>query len=154
MRGPPPQDRARWGVRLIASEAAKRKLAPQGGRETVRILFEGHELKPRREIKWRLAERNKEYIARMEDVLALYERPLSDCQPVNCMNEKPVMLRADVRPPRPMRPGGNARRDGEHRRRLTKPTPSRSSPPFADSLPEIVARYPEADAIPQGLDHS
>jgi transposase len=46
---PPPQGIARWSVRLIATEAVKRKLAPQVGRETIRILLQGHELKPWRE---------------------------------------------------------------------------------------------------------
>ena len=49
--GPPPEGLARWSVRLIASEAVKRKLAPQVGRETVRILLQSHELKPWREKK-------------------------------------------------------------------------------------------------------
>ena len=47
--GPPPQGVARWSVRLIATEAIKRKLAPQVGRETIRILLQSHELKPWRE---------------------------------------------------------------------------------------------------------
>jgi len=45
----PPQGRARWTVRLIAEEAIKRKLVPQVGRETIRILLQSHELKPWRE---------------------------------------------------------------------------------------------------------
>jgi len=49
--GSPPKGMARWSVRLIASEAVKRKLAPQVGRETIRILLESHELKPWREKK-------------------------------------------------------------------------------------------------------
>ena len=44
--GPPPPGMARWSVRLIAAEAMKRKLAPQVGRETIRILLQSHELKP------------------------------------------------------------------------------------------------------------
>jgi transposase len=47
--GLPPQGIARWSVRLIATEAVKRKLAPQVGRETIRILLQSHELKPWRE---------------------------------------------------------------------------------------------------------
>jgi len=47
--GPPPQGVARRSVRLIATEAVKRKLAPQVGRETIRILLQSHELKPWRE---------------------------------------------------------------------------------------------------------
>ena len=46
---PPPQGIARWSVRLIATEAVKRKLAPQVGRETIRILLQSHEPKPWRE---------------------------------------------------------------------------------------------------------
>jgi len=45
----PPDGQARWTVRLIAEEAIKRKLVPQVGRETVRVLLEGHDLKPWRE---------------------------------------------------------------------------------------------------------
>src|SRR5271168_1741953 len=43
--GSPPPGQARWSVRLIATEAVKRKLVPEVGRETIRI----HELKPWRE---------------------------------------------------------------------------------------------------------
>jgi putative transposase len=48
---PPPEGRARWSVRLIAEQAARRKLAPPVSRETVRILLESHDLKPWREKK-------------------------------------------------------------------------------------------------------
>ena len=49
--GSPPEGRARWSVRLIAEEAARRKLAPAVSRETIRILLESHDLKPWREKK-------------------------------------------------------------------------------------------------------
>ena len=45
----PPEGRARWTVRLIAREAVKRKIVPRVGRETIRVLLEGHDLKPWRE---------------------------------------------------------------------------------------------------------
>jgi hypothetical protein len=105
----------------------------------------------------------------MEDVLALYEKPLSEKEPVVCMDEKPVVLHADVRPPRPMRPGRAARRDCEYQRRgtanafcgvepkagrhFTKVTPNRSAPQFADYLLEIVAAYPHADTIHLVMDN-
>lgn len=47
--GSAPKGRVRWTVRLIAEEAVKRKLVPQVGRETIRVLLENHELKPWRE---------------------------------------------------------------------------------------------------------
>jgi len=45
----PPQGRARWTVRLVATEAVRRKLVPRVGRETIRVLLESHDLKPWRE---------------------------------------------------------------------------------------------------------
>jgi hypothetical protein len=118
---------------------------------------------------WCVAELNEEYIARMEDVLKIYEKPLSEREPVVCVDEKPVVLHADIRPPRPMRPGRIARRDCEYQRcgtanvfcgvqpkagrHFTKPTANRSSPQFADYLVEIVANYPEADTIHLVMDN-
>jgi transposase len=118
---------------------------------------------------WCVAELNEEYIARMEDVLAIYEKPLSERSPVVCVDEKPVVLHADVRPPRPMRPGRILRRDSEYERRGTanvfcgvepktgrhfiKPTSNRCSAQFADYLVEIVANYPEADTIHLVMDN-
>src|SRR5258708_20235210 len=94
----------------------------------------------------------------MEDVLALYERPLSEREPVVCVDEKPVELHADVRPPRPMRPGRIARRDSEYERRgtanvfsqlqpkagrhFTKPTPNPGSPQFPHYLLDIPPHSP------------
>jgi transposase len=46
---PPPEGRARWTVRLLTEEVIKRKLVPNVGRETIRVLLESHELKPWRE---------------------------------------------------------------------------------------------------------
>ena len=46
---PPPEGQARWSVRLIATEAVKRKLVPTVSRETIRLLLQNHDLKPWRE---------------------------------------------------------------------------------------------------------
>jgi transposase len=45
----PPGGRARWTVRLVAEEVIERKLVPQVGRETIRVLLLHHDLKPWRE---------------------------------------------------------------------------------------------------------
>ena len=105
----------------------------------------------------------------MEEVLEVYERPLSAKEPVVCIDEKPVVLHAEVRPPHPMEPGRVARRDCEYERRgtanafcgvepkagrhFTKITPNRSSMEFADYLVEIIASYPEADTIHLVMDN-
>jgi transposase len=118
---------------------------------------------------WCVAELDEEYLGRMEDVLALYEKPLSETEPVVCIDEKPVVLHADLRRPRPMHPGRILRRDCEYERRGTanafcgvEPkagrhyphvTPNRSSPEFADYLLEIAEHYPAADTIHLVLDN-
>ena len=118
---------------------------------------------------WCVAELDEEYIARMEDVLAVYEKPLSVREPVVCIDEKPVVLHQEVRPPVALQPGRVARRDGEYRRcgtanvfcgvqpkagrHFTKVTNDRSSPEFADYLLDVAARYPEADTIHLVMDN-
>ena len=54
---------------------------------------------------WCVPELDEAYIAGMEDVLETYERPYNPAQPVVCLDEKPVRLHADVRPPTPAAPG-------------------------------------------------
>ena len=43
---------------------------------------------------WCIPELDDAYIARMEDVLATYERPFDAAEPVVCLDEKPVSLHA------------------------------------------------------------
>src|ERR1700746_799833 len=118
---------------------------------------------------WCVAELDEEYIQRMEEVLAVYETPLSEREPVVCVAEKPVVLHQDVRPPLAMRPGRIARRDGEYQRCGTanvfcgvepkagqyypKGAVNRASPEFAHYLLELAIRYPEADTIHLVMDN-
>jgi hypothetical protein len=59
---------------------------------------------------WNVPELNEDYVRCMEDVLKTYEQPYDLKQPVVCVDEKPVTLHADVRPPSPAQawPGGQA----------------------------------------------
>jgi transposase len=118
---------------------------------------------------WCVADLNEEYIRRMEDVLKLYEKPLSEEEPVVCIDEKPVVLHQDIRAPLPARPGRLARRDYEYKRcgtanvfcgvepkagrHFPKPTATRSAAEFADYLVGIVAHYPEARTIHLVMDN-
>jgi hypothetical protein len=65
---------------------------------------------------WCVADLTDEYIEKMEDVLETYERPYNAEEPVVCLDEKPVTLHADIRPPSPAAPGREARRDNEYER--------------------------------------
>lgn len=58
-----------------------------------------------------------EFVWRMEDVLDLYADPPDAAHPVVCLDECPVQLLGETRPPQPPRPGHAARRDYEYERR-------------------------------------
>jgi hypothetical protein len=112
---------------------------------------------------WVVADLDEAYIAHMEDVLELYERPYNPEQPVICLDEKPVTLHADLRPPAAARPGREARRDNEYERRgtanvfcaveakagrhFTFATPDRSASEFAQVAFEIALQYMQAKTI-------
>jgi hypothetical protein len=116
-----------------------------------------------------VAELNDEYLAKMEDVLETYERPYDPAEPVVCLDEKPVMLHADVRPASPAKPGREARRDNEYERRgtanvfcavepkagrhFTFPTPDRSAFEFAQVACKLAMHYPEAQTIHLVMDN-
>src|SRR5450759_3444773 len=118
---------------------------------------------------WCVAELNEEYVEKMEDVLAVYEQPLSAPEPVVCADEKSVTLHADVRGPLTMEPGSVAERDYEYERRgtanvfcavepkagvhLTKATPTRSAAELAAFLRLIADHYPDAKTIHLVMDN-
>jgi transposase len=166
----PPEGRARWTVRLIAEESIRRKLVPTVGRETIRMLLQSHDSKPWRIKSWCVAELTPEYIHNREDVLATYERPRNEKQPVVCLDEKPVQVLADVRAPlTARRPGQIAKQDNEYERRgtanifggvepksgrhFTTVTPTRSGAEFAGMMQQLVEAYPEAETIHLVMDN-
>lgn len=105
----------------------------------------------------------------MEDVLETYERPYNAEEPVVCLDEKPVTLHADIRPPSPAAPGREARRDNEYERcgtanvfcavepkagrHFTSPTPDRSAFEFARFTCEVAMQYPAAKTIHLVMDN-
>jgi len=105
----------------------------------------------------------------MEDVLEVYEKPLSAPEPVVGVDEKSVTLHADVREPIAMKPGSVAKRDCEYERRgtanvfcavepkagmhVTKATPTRSAAEFAEFVRLIADRYPDAKTIHLVMDN-
>ena len=118
---------------------------------------------------WCVAELNPEYIERMEDVLAVYEKPYNPAEPVVCLDEKPVSLHADVRAPIPAKPGKPAKQDNEYKRcgtanvfgvvepkagrHFTTATPDRSGAEFARMVGHVVEQYPAAQTIHLVMDN-
>ena len=118
---------------------------------------------------WCIPQLDEEYIEKMEDVLATYEKPLSVQEPVVCLDEKPVTLHQEVRKPIPMQPGQVSRRDYEYKRcgtanvfcavepragvHFTRATPNRTASQFADFLQSIADHYAEAETIHLVMDN-
>jgi hypothetical protein len=116
-----------------------------------------------------VADRDADYIANMEDILAVYARPDDANESVVCVDEQPVTLRADVRPGSPARPGRDARRDNEYERRgtahvccgvepkagrhFTCATPNRSRFEFAQLICRLALADAEAKTIHLVLDN-
>src|SRR5215831_9280502 len=112
---------------------------------------------------WVVADLDDDYIIHMEDVLEVYEWPYDPEEPVVCLDEKPITLHADVRPPSPAVPGREARRDNEYKRcgtanvfcavepkagrHFTFPTPDRSGFEFARVAVTLALEYWDAKTI-------
>jgi hypothetical protein len=106
----------------------------------------------------------------MEDVLDVYTRPYDPRYPQVCLDERPVQLLADRRPPLPARPGLPPREDYEYERRGTAnlflwyeplagrrrvvPTQRRTMVDWARCIQELVdIHYPEAERIVLVMDN-
>ena len=112
---------------------------------------------------WCIPKLDAEYVRKMEDVLAIYEKPYKATEPVVCLDEKPVSLHAEVRSPHPARPGKVAKRDSEYERcgganvfcavepkagrHFTFATPDRSGFEFAKVVFHLALEYREAKTI-------
>jgi hypothetical protein len=118
---------------------------------------------------WCVAELDERYIDRMEDTLGIYEKPYNPDEPVVCLDEKPVSLHADVRPPSAAKPGQPAKQDNEYERRgtanifgvvepktgrhFTTATPNRSGDEFARMVKRVAQAYPAAETIHLVMDN-
>lgn len=106
----------------------------------------------------------------MEDVLSVYTRPYDPRRPQICLDERPVQLLADVRPPHPVRPGTPRRQDHEYERRgmanlflwyeplqsrrHVEVTERRTMVDWAHCVKDLVeVHYPEAEVIVLVMDN-
>ena len=115
-------------------------------------------------------EASGEFVARMEDVLAVYTRPYDPRRPQVCMDETPVQLIGETRIPVPARPGQPERYDYEYvrngvaniflacepltGRRHVQVTERRTAVDWAHFIREVVdGQYPEAERIVLVMDN-
>ena len=167
----PPKGYYRWTLDLIVDRAIKEILINQSiSREQVRIILQEHDLKPWQEKMWCIGKIDKEYIARMEDVLDVYERPYNPNRPVICVDEKPVPLIADSRERiQAKQPGDVLKKDYEYvrggsvnvfcavepkaGRYINSVTQQRCGIDFAKFLKLLILKYPVVDKIVLVMDN-
>jgi transposase len=166
----PPAGRATWTLQLLADQFVRLTAHASLSDETVRRRLNEMRLKPWQEKMWCIPKVDAEFVARMEDVLALYAEPPDPRRPVVCFDETPRQLIGEARVPTRAEPGKRARYDYEYVRngtanvfmfvdvnrpwRHAKVTDHRACSDFAECMQDLVdIHYPEAHRIRVVLDN-
>lgn len=166
----PPEGRSRWTLQLLADEMVRLTVHESVSDETIRRRLGELQLKPWQEKMWCIPKVDAEFVARMEDVLALYAEPADERRPVVCFDETPRQLIGEERVPVRAEPGKRRRFDYEYVRngtanvfmfvdvnrpwRHAKVTDQRTSIDFAECMRDLVdEHYPDADRIRVVLDN-
>ena len=79
-------------------------------------MFKKSKLKPWQKKQWCIGQIDGEYLACMEDVLDIYQRPEQKGATRLCLDERPCQLLDDVLVPLPMKEGKPLREDSEYKR--------------------------------------
>lgn len=96
--GPPPEGYARWTLRLLAEYCMEKQYIVSISHTKIGEMLNTNELKPHLSKYWCIPKQNdSSYVANMEDVLSVYQRPYNKDVPVICMDEKPLQLLGEVR---------------------------------------------------------
>ncbi|MGN6110215.1 MAG: IS630 family transposase [Kofleriaceae bacterium] len=166
----PPAGRARWTLQLLADEMVRLTVHDSVSDETIRRRLGELQLKPWQEKMWCIPRVDAEFVARMEDVLALYAEPPDERRPVVCFDETPRQLIGEARVPAHAEPGKRRRFDYEYIRngtanvfvfvdvnrpwRHAKVTDQRTCLDFAECMRDLVdTHYPDAERIRVVLDN-
>jgi transposase len=166
----PPSGRARWSLQLLAGEMVRLTVHTEISEETIRRRLREMQLKPWQEKMWCIPKVDAEFVARMEDILALYAERPDPRRPVVCFDETPRQLIGEERVPVRAEPGKRRRYDYEYVRngtanvfmfvdanrswRHAKVTDRRTCLDFADCLRDLVdEHYPHAEKIRVVLDN-
>ncbi|MYH79174.1 IS630 family transposase [Candidatus Poribacteria bacterium] len=113
----PPEGFSQWTLQLLADELVDLQIVESISIETVRQTPKKNALRPHRSSYWVIPpDEDAAFVAAMEAVLEVYQRPEDVRFPVVAMDERPVQLLADLRSPIPVKPGRIARIDYEYKR--------------------------------------
>jgi transposase len=166
----PSAGRDRWRLRLLADRVVELGLVEDVSYATVRRVLKKNTRKPWLTEPWCIPKPSAEFVARMEDLLDLYEEPDDPQRPRVCFDERPCQLLADSREPRPMAPRYPMCCDYAYIRhgpchlfimaepvqrwRHLRMTPPRTTQEFAQCMAELVdVHFPQAEKIRVVLDN-
>jgi len=165
-----PGGRAKWTLELLAGEVVRLTDHESLSKETVRRRLKENELKPWRHSMWCIPKVDAEYVARMEDILDLYEEPSDPERPLVNFDETPIQLIGETRVPIAAKKGRLRKIDYEYKRngtanlfvmvdrhagwRKVNVTAQRTKIDFAHQMKELVdIDYPNADLVRVVLDN-
>jgi DDE superfamily endonuclease len=128
-----------------------------------------NELKPHLQQSWCIGSIDAAFLARLEQILALYALPYDPSYPVLCFDERPCFLIGDTLLPRPMRKGEIQKQHYEYEklgsacllaaiepltgRRLGQVHERRTKREFTLFCQALAAEYPQASKIRLVLDN-
>lgn len=160
----PPQGHARWTLRLLADQMVALGYIDEVSHVTVRDWLKKNEIKPWQVKSWCIGKPSASYVAKMEDVLDVYQRPYDARRPVVCLDETSKELRDTPRGSLPSQPGRPEYQDYEYARhgvcnlfmaveplqgrRMVRVTDRRTAQDFAEQLRVLVEEdYPDVEII-------
>ena len=111
-------------------------------------------------MQWCLGEITSEFLARMEQILQLYQQRYDAAYPVVCFDERPCQLLDQVSDPVPMQPGKPLKEDSEYKRegtccllvvfqpltgqRLVETSSTRKGQDYTRFMQKLAKAYPDA----------
>jgi transposase len=96
--GSAPKGRANWTLRLLAEYCMEKQYIVSISHTAIGELLNTNEVKPHLSKYYCIPKENdSHFVAHMEDVLGIYQKPHNPRIPVICMDEKPIQLLDDIR---------------------------------------------------------
>jgi len=95
---PAPLERARWTLRLLAEHCMEKQYIVSISYVAIGEMLNTNQVKPHISEYWCIPKENDaSFVANMEDVLNIYQRPYDPLLPVICMDEKPIQFLDEAR---------------------------------------------------------
>ena len=114
---PAPAGFARWSLRLLEEKVVELHIVERASDNTIGRTLKKNILKPHRKQQWVIPpDANAAFVATMEDILEVYQRPHDPQRPLVCLDETSKQLIIETRAPIPAKPGQPARHDYEYER--------------------------------------